>query len=92
MTTYLVQGFLRDKPKDRTVRIIVDAEFDPTGLNDPGAVAQRIAGDAYCFPLSTDIDKPVPDDCKGVLFQSDDEFFARLPQLDWRPKRRRRKA
>jgi hypothetical protein len=45
------------------------------------AAQRRLAGSEWRFHVSMNISVPVPPDCIGVLFHSDEELYARVPQL-----------
>jgi hypothetical protein len=88
-TTYLVHGFHR-QDRNRRVSIIVDN-------NDRGAVsthqiAEQIVGEEFCFHWSMNIDVLVLASCKNVLFEGDDELYARVPELNPHRRARRERA
>lgn len=72
--TYLVHGYPRDDP-NRPICMLVDA------FHDPFRVAKIITDDVFCFTGFEAIDAAVPDDCKGVIFSSEQEMFKRVPAL-----------
>ena len=84
MTPYLVHGFHRDNSKGGTVCMLVDAAEYFESPNSPHEIAARIAGDGFNFHASQNVSVPVPDDYKNVLFNSDKELYARVPELAWR--------
>jgi hypothetical protein len=87
MTTYLVHGFSRTDNK-AGVSMLVDADFNAG--EDPGDIAEAIAGDGYCFHASQNLFVAIPDDVKNILFTSDEQLYERVPQL--RPKTRRKRG
>lgn len=88
METYLVNGFSRNEEEKMCVSILVDCERGTS----PHQIAEKIAGDKYCFHSSQNVLVHVPDDCKNILFKNDDELYARVPELNWRARRRRRSS
>ena len=90
MTRYLVNGFSRANHKEKVAVIVEGAGFDFCSH----AAAEAIAGPAYCFAFSSNISEHahVPEDCKNVLFMSNEELYARVPDLDNSPKARARRT
>jgi hypothetical protein len=83
LITWQLTGFHRNSKKN--VYMLVDAEdkfVDVEGMGAQNAKAQKIAGDAYVFPLSTRVSVQVPEAAKNVLFQSEEEMFAKAPELE----------
>ena len=87
MTTYLLHGFSK-QDREMKVRILVDSDNDVT--DSPFAKAEKIAGDTFGFITCHNLDVTVPDDCKGIIFNGNEELYARVPQLAPLPPRRRR--
>jgi hypothetical protein len=91
MTTYLVHGFNR---QDRSIRVSMLIDSDGRGypLVSAHNIAEQIAGPGFCFHMSENVDPRVaiPEDAKSILFMSDADLYARVPELDWRRQRRRR--
>jgi hypothetical protein len=85
LVSYHVYGFRRDDTKSN-VHIIVDAE-EIEGER-PHTIAERLAGPDYCFHASSNINVLVPDNAKNILFTSDEELYAVIPELN--PHQRRR--
>jgi hypothetical protein len=83
--SYHVSGFKRDDTKS-SVHIIVDAE--ELGGERPHTIAERLTGPGYCFHASMNINVLVPGNAKNILFTSDEELYAMVPELN--PHRRRR--
>jgi hypothetical protein len=83
--SYHVYGFKRDDTRS-SVQIIVDAE--ELGGERPHTIAERLAGPDYCFHASSNINVLVPDNAKNILFTSDEELYAAVPELN--PHQRRR--
>jgi hypothetical protein len=71
----LVHGFHR-KGHGRSVAMIVKEEDGQSAHQ----IAERIAGNDFCFHASTNISVDVPPECRGVLFEGD-ELYARVPEL-----------
>jgi hypothetical protein len=89
MTTYRVDGFNRQNHAER-VTILLDRE-NPNDPLESMRKAEAIAGPGFYFHMSQNLNSPVPDDCKGIVFKGDEELYARLPQLNpYRGRRRRR--
>ena len=90
MTTYLVRGFSR-QDRSKTVHVLIDSSDDEMA-DSRFARAGKIAGNSICFIASENINPrvSVPDDCKGVLLNSDEELYARVPALAPPPRHRRR--
>ena len=87
MTTYQIFGFNRENHAENvTILLDVDGYMDESTLEKAAA----IAGPQYCLHASQNLSSPVPDDCKGVLFKLD-ELYARLPELDFSRRMRRRR-
>ena len=87
MTTYLLHGFDR-QDHSKNVCILVDCDDDDP--DHPLAIAKKIVGDSICYVACQNLDVAVPDDCKGVIFNSDAELYARMPALAPPPRRHRR--
>jgi hypothetical protein len=81
---YLVQGFRRQA--DGRVSMIVKEESG----HDAHQIAERIAGPDYLFNSSMNIGVDVPPELRGVLFQSDEELYAKVPALRPRTLSRKR--
>jgi hypothetical protein len=89
MTTYRIDGFNRQNHAE-LVTILLDPT-DPLRM-DLYRRAEAIAGPEFCFHISQNLNSPIPDDCKGIVFRGDEELYARLPQLNlYRGQRRRRR-
>jgi hypothetical protein len=84
---YRVDGFERD---DHDVRVIVIVDVAHGSNEGAHRIAEAIAGEAYCFPMSRNIDHPVNPAAKNRLFFSEEELFEAAPEL--RPVSRRRRA
>jgi hypothetical protein len=82
--SYHVSGFKRGNTKS-CVHIIVDAEELGGEQFD---IAEQLAGPDYCFHASSNINMLVPDNAKNILFTSDEELYAVVPELN--PHQRRR--
>jgi hypothetical protein len=92
MTSYHVCGFRQDDHKV-SVCMIVDANDLARGMDDPHAIAEKIAGPEYCFHACSNINQAVPDHVKNRLFVSAEELkelYAAVPRLRPQPRRRRR--
>jgi hypothetical protein len=85
IVTYRLDGFLRADHK-QNVFMFVDAEE----FGEPRAIAEKIVGPKYLFPLSGNCVEPIPDAAKNRLFKSDQELYAEFPELN--PRQRRRAA
>jgi hypothetical protein len=87
--TYLVQGFHR-KDFERKVSILIDGDEDDEDEDfSPHDMSQRIAGPAFRFHATHTVSVNVPDDCKGVLIEGDEELYRRVPELN--PRRRKQR-
>jgi hypothetical protein len=82
---YLIQGFHRQDRERRVAMIVAEEESEP----DIHAIAERIAGPEFRFNMLSDIDVLVPPEHQGVLFEGDEELYARVPELRPRDLRRR---
>jgi hypothetical protein len=82
---YLVQGFHRQDHKRSVAMIVAEEEGGP----DAHAIAERIAGPEFCFHISSNIGVLVPPEYQGVLFEGDEQLYARVPELRPRDLRRR---
>jgi hypothetical protein len=94
MTTWLVTGH-RGPPDNRIVAreprrvfIIVDSDWNDdedgqTNCDRVVATAEREAGGGFTFnELQQLLPGAVPYDCKRVLFTSEKQLYARVPDLD----------
>ena len=86
LVSYHVRGFRRDDHKVN-VSMIVDAEEHAVEVSSH-QVAEKIAGDGYCFHVCSNINELIPDSAKNRLFMSDEELYAAAPQLKPRDLRR----
>jgi hypothetical protein len=82
---YLVHGFHRQDHKRRVAMIVAKEE----GVLSAHPIAERIAGPEFCFHASSNISVLVPPEWQGVLFEGDEELYARVPELRPRDLRRR---
>jgi hypothetical protein len=78
LVSYHVQGFRRDDHNSRVSMIVDSEEFS----GDSHALAEKIAGPDYCFHMASNINLLVPDAAKNVLFTSDEELYAAVPELN----------
>jgi hypothetical protein len=81
MTTFQVSGFNRETHSECV--ILIDADDH----NKTYAVAKNIVGPGFCFDMAMNLgDIHVPDDAKNVLSYSNEELYARVPELNpnWR--------
>jgi hypothetical protein len=83
-TTYLHYGFSREDTKKGFVIVLDDTRED-----DRWEQANKIAGPNNCLTGSSNIFHAVPEDLKGRML-SEEELYARVPELDpkYRPPRR----
>jgi hypothetical protein len=74
MRTYIVYGSRRSNRA--RVCILVDAEYNATGT-----ARQFIDDDDIVFTTSMNVSTTVPEDTKNILFNGDEELYAKVPQL-----------
>jgi hypothetical protein len=83
---YLVRGFYR-QDHQRHVAMVVAGEEGV--MIDVHAIAERIAGPDFCFPTSGTIGVQVAPEYQGVLFDGDEQLYAKVPELRPHDLRRR---
>ena len=80
MLTYLLHGFYR-QDHSKKARMLVDSDNDTT-TSSLFSKAEKITDNSIGFIIGQVLlDVVIADDCKGVVFNSEEEMYARVPQL-----------